>query len=184
MSLGISFVIKNTGLLSMTYNGVSAFGQLIEDWTDPFYLEQFFEDNEGDLANGFYGKYSLTIDEAIELTVRNARKLQALFYGVATKKRAAKSLESLFLPYHANANAQLLNKEKSKLGEFPDWLRIYAIRVNPDNYVITGGAIKLTRTTQERDHTLEEHNRLIRARDFLIQENLFDEDAIYEFVEM
>lgn len=121
-----------------------------------------WESVKEDLVRGFYGKYNITIDEVINLTVRNAREFQALFYEVATKKKAAKTLESLFLPYYQNAYVQELNKEKAKLGEFPNWLRIYAIRVNPDYYVITGGAIKLTRTTQERDHTLEEHNRLIR----------------------
>ena len=33
---------------------------------------------------------------------------------------------------------------------------IYAIKLEPGIYVITGGAIKLTRTMQEREHTLRE----------------------------
>jgi hypothetical protein len=184
MNLGISFVIENTGLLSMTYNGVSAFGQLIEDWTDPVYLEQFFEEHENDLLYGFYAKNNISINEAIRLTAEKAREFQALFYEVAIEKKGGETLESLFLPYHQHANVQSLNLEKSKLDKFPNWFRIYAIRVDPNHYVITGGTIKLTASNQERSHTLEEHNKLIRARDFLIQEELFDKDAIYDFVEL
>ena len=41
-------------------------------------------------------------------------------------------------------------------------------------YIITGGAIKLTATMQEREHTLEELNKLNRVRDYLISLGIFD----------
>lgn len=38
--------------------------------------------------------------------------------------------------------------------EHPSWLRLYAIKLEPGCYIITGGAIKLTRTMEERQHKL------------------------------
>ena len=59
------------------------------------------------------------------------------------------------------------------------WLRIYAIRINPETYIVTGGAIKLTQTMQERPHTNGQLTRLNQVRDYLIQEG-FDENDIEE----
>lgn len=43
-----------------------------------------------------------------------------------------------------------------------------------NSYLITGGAIKLTRTMQEREHTLFELHRLELVRNFLIAEGAYD----------
>ena len=64
----------------------------------------------------------------------------------------------------------LLGKEKARIKERPQhasWLRIYAIKLEPGCYIITGGAIKLTRTMQEREHTLNELNQAIDADGFV-----------------
>ena len=77
----------------------------------------------------------------------------------------------------------LLGKEKAK-GERVDkhdsWLRLYAIRFQKNSYLITGGAIKLTRTMQEREHTLAELQKLEMVRNFLIAEGAFDLDGFYD----
>ena len=48
-------------------------------------------------------------------------------------------------------------------------------------YIITGGAIKLTRTMQEREHTLQELEKMEKVRNFLIQEHVFDEDSFTNY---
>ena len=47
----------------------------------------------------------------------------------------------------------------------------------------TGGAIKLTKTMQEREHTIEELRRLEMVRNMLIEEGIADLDGFNEFVE-
>lgn len=76
---------------------------------------------------------------------------------------------------------RLLEFQKSKAyGTIrKSWLRIYAIRINAETYIITGGAIKLTRTMQERPHTNDQLKRLTQVRDYLIREG-FDETDIEE----
>ena len=56
-----------------------------------------------------------------------------------------------------------------------------AIKLNVGIYIITGGAIKLTRTMQEREHTLQELGKMEKVRNFLIKEHVFDEDSFTDY---
>lgn len=80
----------------------------------------------------------------------------------------------------------LLGKEKARLRNTPkhaSWLRIYAIKLEPGIYIITGGAIKLTRTMQEREHTLIELARMEKVRRFLLDKNIVDKDSFVDFLQ-
>ena len=80
----------------------------------------------------------------------------------------------------------LLSREKAKgdgSRRHPSWLRIYAIKMEPGVYVVTGGAIKLTATMAERPHTLMELNRLEMVRNYFIDNNVFDKDGLNDFLE-
>lgn len=79
----------------------------------------------------------------------------------------------------------LLGKEKARLRNRPchaSWLRIYAIRLDPGIYIITGGAIKLTRTMQEREHTLVELAKMERVRRYMLENNIVDMDSFQDFL--
>lgn len=60
--------------------------------------------------------------------------------------------------------------------------RIYAIKLEPGCYIITGGAIKLTRTMQEREHTLKELNKMEQVRNHLISNQAIDADGFADFL--
>ena len=74
----------------------------------------------------------------------------------------------------------LLGKEKGRPSR-GSWLRLYAIKLSMGIYIITGGTIKLTRTMQEREHTLQELEKMEKVRNFLIQERVFDEDSFTDY---
>jgi hypothetical protein len=79
----------------------------------------------------------------------------------------------------------LLGREKAK-GHYTthsSWLRLYAIRLESGRYIITGGAIKLTATMQEREHTLEELKKLNKVRDQLITLGIVDYTGFVEYNE-
>lgn len=61
-------------------------------------------------------------------------------------------------------------------------LRLYAIRIDVNCFVITGGAIKLTRSMQDRWHTKLELVKLERAKAFLTDNGIFDSDSYFEFL--
>ena len=62
----------------------------------------------------------------------------------------------------------------------PCLLRIYAICLEKDLYVVTGGAIKLTRTMQERKHTSYELEKLNKCMEYLKQNGVFDKESFVE----
>lgn len=61
-------------------------------------------------------------------------------------------------------------------------LRIYAIKLSVGVYIVTGGAIKLTATMQEREHTLHELHKLEIVRRFLLEEGIVDNDGFIEYL--
>ena len=78
-------------------------------------------------------------------------------------------LSRLFRPLDNNqASDFMLQKEKARLKRtigHSSWLRLYAIKLTSGVYIITGGAIKLTATMQEREHTRKELVKMIRSDD-------------------
>ncbi len=46
-----------------------------------------------------------------------------------------------------------------------------------------GGAIKLTVTMQERQHTLDELVKMDLVRSFLLKENIFDADGLADYLD-
>jgi len=51
-------------------------------------------------------------------------------------------------------------------------------------YLITGGAIKLTDSMQEREHTRRELDKLERCKQFLKEEGIIDEDGVVDLLEI
>lgn len=78
----------------------------------------------------------------------------------------------------------LLGKEKARLKHVrrSSWLRIYAIKLSVGVYIVTGGAIKLTATMQEREHTLQELYKLEMVRRFLLEEGIVDNEGFIEYL--
>ncbi len=79
----------------------------------------------------------------------------------------------------------LLGKEKAKgkPSGHPSWLRIYALKVGESTYIITGGAIKLTATMQEREQTLEELKKMELVRNYLLSEGVVDTAGLIDFLQ-
>lgn len=95
-------------------------------------------------------------------------------------------LDTLFRPLENSRTSDfILEKEKARLKRtirHTSWLRIYAIKLAPGNYIITGGAIKLTATMQEREHTLKELKKIEKVRRYLLDANVIDEDGFTDYM--
>ena len=59
----------------------------------------------------------------------------------------------------------------------------YAIRIEPNVYIITGGAIKLNAKMQDREHTQIELDKLNACRNYLQQKGVFDKDSFIDCYE-
>lgn len=160
-------------------NEENALYRLFDQWNDVAWLRGFFKDNLNDLTSYF----KITdVNQAIYDTIEDSEVLQCLIMDISPDA----NLEKIFRPLDNSRIAEmLLGKEKARLKnqiKHPSWLRIYALKLSTGIYIVTGGAIKLTATMQEREHTLKELQKMERVRQFLLNENIVDEDGFADYL--
>lgn len=180
------FAIVKGSLLSVQFDGMSSdeFALLFDNWNDVEYLEQFFEDNKADLQSGFYGKIS--VEEAVSRTIEEAEALEEYIRNVAKTGCSDPDENRLDLTFHKLSEKDysiLLLKSKAYGLHNHSWLRIYAIRIAENLYVVCGGGIKLTETMNERKHLLKELEKLEATKQYLKKIDLLNEDD-YDFTEI
>ena len=152
---------------------------ILDQWNDVAWLRAFFKENIGDLASYF----KITdVNQAIYDTIEDSERLQCLIMDISPDA----NLDEIFRPLENNRTSEIiLGKEKARLKNtlrHASWLRIYAIKLDPGIYVITGGAIKLTRTMQEREHTLVELARMEKVRNYLLSQDISDLDSFNDYL--
>lgn len=152
---------------------------ILDQWNDVAWLRSFFKKNIADLTS--YFKIT-NLNQAIYDTIEDSEKLQCLIMDISPDA----NLDEIFRPLeNERSQEMMLGKEKARLHQTPrhaSWLRIYAIRLEPGIYIITGGAIKLTRTMQEREHTLVELAQMEKVRNYLIDNGISDLDSFNDYL--
>lgn len=174
-------VLDNGSLWAVKYDGeeLDCFEATFKSWYDMSFLREFFKSNITDLQSYF----KITdIDQAIYDTVEDASRLECLMLDISPNA----NLDYLFRHLENNRFSEMsLSREKAKgkgIGH-ASWLRIYAIKLDQGTYLITGGAIKLTATMGERQHTLNELIKMNKVRDYLLTSGIFDIDGLTEYDE-
>lgn len=174
-------ITEDGRLWAVRYNGDkdNALGIIFDQWNDVEWLRTFFKENKEDLASYFR---ITDVNQAIYDTIEDADKLQCLIMDISPEA----DLDAIFRHLEPSRTRDiLLGKEKAKMDNrqrHASWLRIYAIKLAKGVYIITGGAIKLTETMQERKHTLDELTKMEQVRNFLISENIIDEDSFTDYL--
>ena len=150
---------------------------LFEKWNNAGYLLEFFKDNFEDLKNYFKIE---KISQAIQDTFDDSDALEELILTFPYTE----NLDSIFKPLDITdtVNTELTRQKARNWNRVrhDSWLRVYAIRLEPNVYVVTGGAIKLTRTMQDKEHTMVELAKLNKCKDFLRQNGVFDKDSFMD----
>lgn len=174
-------ILDNNTLWAVRYDGDedNSLSIVLNQWSDAEWLVDFFLTNIEDLEAYF----KITdINKAIYDTFEDGLKMQCLILDAAPSA----NLDLIFRPLENSRSADvLLGKEKAKLhfrSGHPSWLRLYAIKLEPGCYIITGGAIKLTQTMEERQHTLLELQKMEKVRNCLINSGIVDADGFAEYV--
>lgn len=151
------------------------FSRLFSQWQDPEFLYAFFNEHIEDLQSGFFG--SISLPTAVRQTRDEARRLERSLLHLAAG--TPDNLDTLFTPLKPEEPLEL-PRSKAKGDKQKSWLRVYAIKLQSGVYVVTGGAIKLTRTMQDREHTRLELKKLERCRDFLREHGIIDIEGLSE----
>ena len=177
-----SRILEDGRLWAVKYDGEAAncFEALFTQWYDMNWLMQFFKENLKDLADYFR---ITNVYQAIKDTMDDASRLECLMLDISDDA----NLDSLFRHLENSRFAEMsLGREKAKgqgTNRHQSWLRIYAIRMDPGVYLVTGGAIKLTATMAERTHTMAELAKMERVRNYLIDNGIFDLESFNEYIE-
>ncbi len=163
------------GLFAFKFEGQTKdeLERLFDDWANPVFLEEFFENEKLDLIY-----HNTNVEAAVFRTMDEALGLEGKLLTIA-EQPFPDGISSFFKNLENNRIKPRIN-EKQK-GRYR-WLRIYALRIDRDLFVVTGGAIKLHLEMKDRDHTKEELLKLELCRNYLHKQGIMDSDSYYEFL--
>nr|NQU91574.1 hypothetical protein [Bacteroidota bacterium] len=172
-------------LLTVQYNDqeVDEFRRLLEEWTDLEWLEEFFSNNEADLDKFHDG---CSVEDAIIVTRLNAKHFLKQIHAISEKGEVERIelMKNLFQSLSKKyPDDEYLQKKKAYGSRSHNWLRFYALKIEEDQYLITGGAIKLTQKMQDRQHTNEELIKINNCRDYLDEKGIIDHAGMAELLE-
>ncbi|WP_286848619.1 MULTISPECIES: hypothetical protein [Sphingobacterium] len=145
------------------------YDRLMDLWNDIDYIVQFLKENTQDIPP------KLDVYQLAEDILDNREDIEDnILYNL-------ERLDGFFKPLDNNQIGEfdLLRSKGRK-----NVLRLYALRLSENVYVITGGAIKLPlqHLMQHREHTRIELIKINKFKDDLSEQGIFDEDAFYEFI--
>ena len=184
MKIDDIFAIARGSLYSVKYEheDEDEFAKVFNEWSDVEFLGDFFDTHIDDLQSGFYG--NITSDEATEITMEESEELEdeLLYIAEIGKTDDYNTLQILFKPLNNNEYRITEHQQTKVYGlEHKSWLRIYAIRIAKNCFVVSSGAIKLTKD-MEREHLRKELKKLEITKQYLIDNGLFDEDNLENFI--
>lgn len=169
-------VIEDGRLWAVRYNHdkENALQKVLAQWSDASWLADFFTQNFDDLISYFR---ITNIEDAIYQTMEDRDELSCIIMDISPDA----NLDQFFRPLENDRTQEMMLGKEKGCPHRRSWLRLYAIKLNVGVFIITGGAIKLTRTMQEREHTLLELEKMEKVRNFLIRERVFDEDSLTDY---
>ena len=139
--------------------------RLLTLWNDTAHLYQFVMQHKVDAPQ------NVSIPTLINQLIDNANNIDDTLNEISTDLN--RNLEEFFKPLD-NQEYQVVELSKQKGRK--NYLRLYAIRVDRNCFVITGGAIKFHHLNKARPHTQKEMEKIDRCRDFLKDNSVFDAD--------
>lgn len=145
--------------------------RLLNLWNDVNYLFNFVNENKNDIPA------THNIGEIVMDLLESAKEIDRRILVFCNNPK--KKLDDFFIP---------LNNHEYKIGRLSrqkgkqNYLRIFAIRIDCDCFIITGGTIKFHHLNREREHTQKEMLKLERCRNYLNDRNVFDADSFYELL--
>ena len=148
-------------------DSINEFDRLMDLWTDVEYLKEFAVKNEvADVA------------QFVEKRLAEADKLQDTLDHIMSNLNP---LEQYFMPlYNNEIGFKILSFQKGKIPK--NKLRIYAIKIDENMFLITGGSIKMSLEMKDHDDTLNELTKLNNAKQYLKSKGVFNTDSFFELL--
>lgn len=162
-------------LFALKYEGEAdnEYDRLMDLWTDTEYVRNFLNANDMDIP------IHKTKRQFVNYIRQDAYNIDEQLIKIT--ETTDQSLSYFFKPLHNNEyEFKILSLQKGR----QHCLRLYAIKIDEDTFIITGGAIKLPlhHLMEDREHTRVELQKLERAKSYLKENGVFDEDSFYELL--
>lgn len=153
-------------LFAFQYEGEAdnEYDRLMELWTDVAYLRAYAKKNNITKVHKF-----------VNTILENAREIQDFLENINQNKE---SYGFYFEPLQNSERTRVLALQKGKIKE--NILRYYALKLDDNCFIITGGAIKMSQRMQDHPDTDNELKKLEKARTHLNDNGVFDEDSFFE----
>lgn len=178
-----SFKDENTDETGVSYE--SEWDKVTSKWENFSYVRKFFEQNGNLLSSPYFKEFRITKEQARMQVVSEAADIKNVLRKACKSNQKGKTLDDFFKPLdnnktlHSNVS---LTKGKSTLRKKPRLLRVYAVRIAANVYVLTGGAIKLVLEMKSQNDTWTEKLKMDRVRSFIQNTGTVDEDGFYELI--
>lgn len=157
------------------------FDRLFDNWNDVNFVSKFMEDHQEYLGASIWQKIH-TPEDATRQVLDEAEDLIKLFDELYENTQSGINPDFDTHFYHLEGK-YVYSIEWQPMKSYgtnrPSMLRIYAIKMGKNIYLITGGGIKLSRTIQEspdlQDHVLQNIDKVI---EFLKRNGIYDSDDL------
>lgn len=162
-------VIFEEKLFSFRYENEqdNEYDRLMNLWTNASYLQAYAKKNKVKDVYGF-----------IEDILQHAEEIQDFLENLSQNK---KPFGFYFEPLQeSEAKRKILPLQKGKIPK--NQLRLYAIKLDTNCFVITGGAIKMSQKMDEHPDTKNELVKLNNARSYLNKNGVVDADSFVELL--
>lgn len=175
------FVDDFEGLHSSWFSmeALCEYDRLFDLWFDRNYLLNYCKANSVYIFNDYWRFNRL--EQFIEMVVDEADKLLEMFDDFAANGFGPDSgiLQTIFLPLdNSFKNVPVLQETKAKAETNKGKLRLYALRVDKNTFVLTGGCIKLTHRMEEHKDTQQELEKLSYVAEFCRRNKIYDQDNL------
>ncbi len=157
------------------------YDRLFDAWNDPEYVTGFMCDNQDYLQSDTWIQIQ-NPEDAAKQVMSEAEELENQFEALAdnSDNGTKPDFDSLFHYLEGKYKYELEIAAMKSYGPYrPSLLRMYAIRMKPNCYLITGGGIKLAKKIQDspelKDHALQ---NIDRVKDYLLRNGISDSNDI------
>ena len=148
------------------------FRRVLDFWNDVEYLKKFYDENKNIILQNPYLEIK-NVHDFIEQVFDESENLEEEIEHHYENNSLGDLFEYLF--HEISPQNQFYKKIKQKL------LRLYGIKLE-DEYLVTGGAIKITKKMQDHPDTTEQLEILKQTKTFLDSENITDLDSLLDFM--
>ena len=143
--------------------------RLLNEWTDIDWLVTFFEEHWSVIDQQFWSAIAEP-EMAAARTYDEAYLLEEKIHELVNNTRLGTipDFDSYFIPLGGKYIYEWNHTPVKGYGpQKPSLIRLYAIRLGPNCYLITGGGIKYCRTMEESPELNKELRKIDRVKDFL-----------------